>query len=447
MTSPLFPLPLTPFERYYLADDRPDYPTVFPIQLELAGRADRATFERALAATMARHPLLAAKVVDMRGGLQWVPANDLVPAIDWAEEPTPIGHADGERIDLRRDAGLRVWVRVGESSTRLLCEFHHAACDGIAGFQFLEDLLVQYALAANDSVATPAPAKTERLRDRAEFDVGPAPPRRWWSGLHDLVVAARVFGRILFRSCAVLAGPPHNGPPAPRQPFLGYESIDLDQQQTTRLAEAARSRGMTVNDLLLTDMFTALDDWRKTHAQRRNQPLRIMVPVYVRGRAQQDIPASNGIGFAFVTVPTSTVDDRSALVAEVHEQMEQIKNWKLALYFLGGLAAAGSIKPLVPWMLNRSKPFATLVLSNLGRSFARTPLERDDGLLVAGGLKLVRISGVPPVRPLTHGSIAVVEYAGRTTIILRCDPLYFTAADTRALLEMYARRLQETLAI
>ena len=203
---------------------------------------------------------------------------------------------------------------------------------------------------------------------------------------------------------------------------------------------------MTVNDLLLADMFTALDDWRKAHHQRRDQPLRIMVPVYVRGRAQQDIPASNGIGFAFVAVPTSTVDDPRALLAEVHEQMEQIKNWKLALYFLGGLAAAGRVKQLVPWMLNRRKPFATLVLSNLGRTFARTPLPRDDGLLLAGGLKLLRITGVPPVRPLTHGSIAVVEYAGRTTVILRCDPQHFTAADTRALLEMYAKRLYETLA-
>ena len=444
MTSALFPLPLTPFERYYLADDRPDYPTVFPIQLELDGRAERATFDRALLAAISRHPLLAAKVVDTRGGPQWVAAEPLIPTVDWAEEPTPIDHADGESIDLRRCAGLRVWVRVSQSSTRLVCEFHHAACDGIAGFQFLEDLLVQYALAAGDGVATPAPADGERLRDRAEFDVGSA-PRRWWSGLADLVVAARVFGRILFRSCAVLEGPSRTKSPAPRQRFLGYEYIELDRQPTARLAEAARSRGMTVNDLLLADMFTTLDDWRKKNNQRRDQPLRVMVPVYVRSRAQQNIPASNGIGFAFVAVPTSTVDDRRALLLEVHEQMEQIKNWKLALYFLGGLAAAGRVRPLIPWMLNRRKPFATLVLSNLGRTFARTPLPREDDLLLAGGMKLLRITGVPPVRPLTQGSIAVVEYAGRTTIILRCDPQHFTADDTRVLLEMYAKRLQETL--
>jgi hypothetical protein len=33
----LFPLPLTPFEYYYWCDDRPDYPTTFPIELTFSG--------------------------------------------------------------------------------------------------------------------------------------------------------------------------------------------------------------------------------------------------------------------------------------------------------------------------------------------------------------------------------------------------------------------------
>ena len=79
----------------------PDCPTVFPIQLELDSRADRAIFDRALSAAMSRHPLLAAKVVDTRGGPQWVAAEPLIPTLDWAEEPTPIDHTDGEGMDLR----------------------------------------------------------------------------------------------------------------------------------------------------------------------------------------------------------------------------------------------------------------------------------------------------------------------------------------------------------
>ena len=100
----------------------------------------------------------------------------------------------------------------------------------------------------------------------------------------------------------------------PRQRFLGYEYIELDRQQTVRLAEAARSLDMTVNDLLLADMFTTLDDQRKTNNQRRDQPLRIMVPVYVRSRAQQDIPASNGIGDGTTLTTTPVLTGTSASV-------------------------------------------------------------------------------------------------------------------------------------
>ena len=40
----LFPLPLTPFERYYLADDRPEYPTTIPVEVIFTGRIEEGPF-------------------------------------------------------------------------------------------------------------------------------------------------------------------------------------------------------------------------------------------------------------------------------------------------------------------------------------------------------------------------------------------------------------------
>jgi hypothetical protein len=105
-----FPLPLTPFERYYLADDSPEYPTTIPVDVLLSGPLEEAAFRRALARNVARHPLLHALVADGQSGLEWVgfPGE---PFLDWAEAGTPIGHPDGEYIDLRKSPGLRIWVR------------------------------------------------------------------------------------------------------------------------------------------------------------------------------------------------------------------------------------------------------------------------------------------------------------------------------------------------
>ena len=64
----LFPLPVTAFEYYYLCDDRPDYPTTFPLELSFTGRLDRGPFEAALDSVLPRHPMLSARIDLNNGG-------------------------------------------------------------------------------------------------------------------------------------------------------------------------------------------------------------------------------------------------------------------------------------------------------------------------------------------------------------------------------------------
>ena len=118
----LFPMPLTPFEYYYWCDDRPDYPTTFPVELTFSGVLEHEAFCRALATVVARHPLLAARVQqDGRAGPQWVAGDGQPPALDWADGDVPIGAPQGEYIDLSRGPGLRVWVRQAEPTSASCC--------------------------------------------------------------------------------------------------------------------------------------------------------------------------------------------------------------------------------------------------------------------------------------------------------------------------------------
>jgi hypothetical protein len=219
----------------------------------------------------------------------------------------------------------------------------------------------------------------------------------------------------------------------------------MSADEIRRLRRAAAARGLTINDLLIRDILLVLHDWNRFPDRALGGRLRVNVPVYVRGRNGADIPASNGIGFAFVSAKASDFRDSQTLLDAVHRQTEQIKREKLALYFLGGLAIAGNFKGLVPWVLRRKKSFATLVLSNLSRVLVRTPLPRRDGRLVAGNVVLERVAGVPPIRPLTRAAIAVAEYAATASVSLRCDPRYFRPADTRAILNAYIERLTATM--
>ena len=102
MNADLFPLPLSPFEYYYLCDDRPEYPTTFPVELVFSPPLSSAQFQRALEVVILRHPLLGSLVAeDGRLGPCWIGGAQLT-RVDWAGQEIPISHADGERIDLRR---------------------------------------------------------------------------------------------------------------------------------------------------------------------------------------------------------------------------------------------------------------------------------------------------------------------------------------------------------
>lgn len=460
----LFPLPLTPFEYYYWSDDRPEYPTTFPIDLSFAGRLDQGAFLTALGQAHQRHPLLGALIDGDNSKPHWVLSGQPAPSVDWAVHSVPISHPDGEYIDLRSHVGLRVWVRTSASATRVLLQFHHACCDGLAAIRFIEDLLLFYgaAVSGDPEAHQPIELDVERLRERGTLDPGSPVKPSLAIIVRDIWITALVWSDIVFHRSAVLAVPAQRmtgepagnaNSPSPRgslcehdlpRPFLEFETHVMSRDQTQKLRGVAKARGATLNDLLIRDLLIVLRDWNQMYAGQSRGRLRLSVPVSVRNPGDSYLPAANRIGFAFVSPTLGDNRDGLELLDAVHQRMGRIKQWKLALFFLGGLAFAINVGGLVPWMLRRNRSFATIVLSNLGRIFSQSTLPRREGRLVCGNVVLERMSCVPPIRPLTRASIAVTEYAGETTISLRCDPRLFRRDECRALLDAYVRRLQET---
>lgn len=442
-TTKLFPLPMTPFEYYYWCDDRPEYPTMYPVVLDFAGVLQREPLERALSAALARHPMLNTLAEDRPDGRPaWIGSEGQTPPIDWAPNDVPLSHPAGERIDLRRSCGLRLWVRYSQNASRLILQVHHACCDGLGIFRFLEDLLVFYhrEIAGDGQAAAPRPVDAGRLRNRGDFP----PVEGGWRGvLRDWYVGARQWAGILLRKPVPLSVPPATpGDTATPIPFLGFETRILDPALARRLRALAGSLGMTINDLMLRDMFQTVAAWNRRHGQRGNPWIRINMPASVREREDQVTPAANLLSFTFLTRRFRQCENGAALLATIQRETEAIKNWRLGWYFLGGLAMACGIRGMVPWFLQRNRSFATVVLSNVGRVLHRAPLPREGRQLVSGDVVLKRVTGVPPVRHLTRASVAVVTYAEETAVCLRCDPRLLTVEQSRAFLADYLARLE-----
>jgi hypothetical protein len=439
----LFPLPLTPFEYYYWCDDRPDYPTTFPVELTFSGRLEAEPFRQAVAMIVARHPLLTARIErEGRGAPLWVEGDGRPPEVDWADDDRPIAHPQGEYIDLGQQPGLRVWVRQATPTTRVLLQFHHVCCDGLASVRVVDDLLLAYheLFSGRDPTSALPPLEPERLRVRGDFGgESPGRPR-----LRDLWVGARGWLKLLRQSPAPLALPAikHGGERA--LPLLGFATHAWDASATRRLRVVASSQGSTLNDLLLRDLFLVLRRWNAQHDGAGDPWLRINVPATLRTREDALAPAANALGFTFLTRRASECERDAELLESIQRETEAIRQFHLGLYFTGGLAMARRLPGVIPWMLRRKRSFATMVLSNLGRVLRHSGLPRRDGRLICGDAVLQRITGVPPIRPLTRAAIAVLNYGDETTVNLRCDPHLFSAAATGRFLAEYVAQLERT---
>ncbi len=166
------PLPLAAFEEYMLWDDRPTHPMSIIARLRFAGQLDRRATAEALETVVARHPLLRATIrKNPAGRLEWIETADHPPAIAWIEGPQPDRLPLMGPIDLFSEPGLRVWAAADSQRSSLVLQVHHAACDGKAVVQVLDDFLRSYARTA-DRTGTPielSPCDAEALRGRGTF--------------------------------------------------------------------------------------------------------------------------------------------------------------------------------------------------------------------------------------------------------------------------------------
>ena len=161
-------LPLSPFERMMVADDDADYPMVAIVELTFRGSVQRALLERAITVALERNPLLRSRIEkSVWGRSRWVPTRPgPFHFVESAENP-PVG----SHLDLRREPGMRLALAGDESQSRLIVEVHHACCDGIGVFQFLEDILVGYAneCSPGDDRVVMRSLDPDRLRRRNHF--------------------------------------------------------------------------------------------------------------------------------------------------------------------------------------------------------------------------------------------------------------------------------------
>ena len=313
-----------------------------------------------------------------------------------------------------------MWVRSTAKRSRLVVQFHHACCDALGALQFVADLLVAYdsAVAGEEPTWKLEPLETERLRMRDDYGLTEA---GYKPSLLDAWRTARFWISRLTSRPAVVAAPQSAKAKPTSGVDIGYITHVLSKEDRNRLQTKANGADASINDLMLAEFLVTLQEWNREHGGTQ-QRLVLNVPVNLRTRIDQRLPAANVLGFWFLDRKASKCEHAERLLAGIREEMEAVRKWRLPLYFIGGLGYACRFPGLIRRLLRGNKSFATAVLSNSGRALAKLPLAHDHRQWITGGSVLEQITGVPPVSPGTRVSLIVANYAHTTTINLALGP-------------------------
>ena len=304
------------------------------------------------------------------------------------------------QLDIAEEIGVRVHFAAGPENTRVILQFNHVSCDARGAATFIDDWLAEYGRAVGDGVDYGAAARYDgALLERRDFHGPPATApleglRVRWAGL---LRTARFLGR----SPAPLVDhrPAQDDCATP----LGYPAARdyrFDEAATSRLRSHAKRHGTTVNNVLCCDLLCAVEAFRHEMGQRPDAWLRLAVPVDLRTEMHRCMSAANATALVFLTRHAGTCNEPIALLKGIHEEMRQVKAWRLARTFIRGLQISRYLPGGLARGVHNGKCQSTATMTNLGEIFARSPLPRKDGKLFAGNLLLESADFFAPVRPL-----------------------------------------------
>ncbi len=439
----VFPLNLTPFEEYMDWDDRDEYPMTFIVELEFTGKLDRQALEAALPEALARHPLLRAWIGKGKGNRDgWIAAEQPNPKLDFGELGKPIDLPFGERIDLRKEVGLRIWVRYDDQRAIITTQFHHATCDGIGSYQFIGDWLWFYAQRVGQPVEEKLPdydPAGPRARNRANYN-----PDDYRLPNGKIRPEYGELKEVVFKGAVPLSRP---SPPKRAESFPGILSTEFNKDEYRSLRLAAESRGQSTNQLLIERLLITVDRWNEQHGQRRSGNYAIMMPMDLRQSGDPNFSAVNVVTYAFVRRSRAGLKDPEQLQDSLREEMVHLMHQRHGGPFMNMIASMRVAPRWFKRFLASKRCLSTAIISNTGDPTKRFNVQfpREGSLIRCGNLRLEDIRGVPPMRMHTRVTISVFTYRRVLKLCMRCDPNCFNSAATQQLLDLYRSEIESII--
>ena len=132
---------------------------------------------------------------------------------------------------------------------------------------------------------------------------------------------------MLFRS--TLATPHQADDTDATLPFRGALKYAFPRERLAAMRQRARGLGATLNDLLITEFFLAIDRWNRDYGSG-TQRVRVSMPVNLREGALR-LPAANIVSMCFLNRSPKVLRDPRALLDSVRKETAYIRKHRMRL--------------------------------------------------------------------------------------------------------------------
>lgn len=441
----ILPIRVTPSEKYFITDDRPGYRMSFFVDHSFIGEMDRDGFDAGLAAASERHPLLNA-LLERRsfGRCWWVPPGEIRPLVNWGGIDVPIRIPADPIIDLTREVGVRVYVRVGNGKTRMLIQFHHACCDGVGAIQYLSDLLTGYVrkmLPNAQQLPTFQPTDPRKLQSRDKV---------WahWENIREL-------GQIAWGLIKSLVDHEIHPPVPIAAPSAGRTETEfvlpctltrtLEPGVHATLRKIARMQEVTVHELMVRELLMTIREWNIIQGTARDSDwISVIVPANTRTFEQDGLPAANVVGCTSFLRSTASCSDAAALLDSIRAESAFHRRTRFPATFTTALKILDWIPGGAKFMTGRDRCCASAFLSSVGdpsRAIAAQYPVDPEGSPIMANLILKDVNSAPALRYMTRAAFANWHYNGKQRLGIRCDPTVFSEEQAAKLLQIFADRV------
>lgn len=436
-----FPLPLTAFERYMIADDHPDRPMTFVIEITLSGELRNEELIEAHQQALLRHPLLRSCTGKHRGKACWQLAD--LPGIKFDPEHTELHRY---YFDLNHEPGLKTTVRKRDGQIVIAFLFHHAVTDGVGAMRFIGDVLGIYGqltTPAGEEAPELSPIDIETLTKRGQlWSPGSRPEFSLWETIKHL---SQFLGRY---AAGVETGSQGRLSESERHcsPFV---SRIVDGKTLRSLKKAAAKLGVQLNDLCLVCLFQTIKQWNAQHRTFwRRRWYRMLVPVSLRTPDHDELPAANVLSYLIFYAASNNNESIEKMAVRYNQLMHgflHTTDRSLATHVILTLSKI----PGMLWMLTKPPVrLCTSVLANVGevkrQLNCRFPLQK--GKCVAGSLTLEGLFGAAPIRRGTTIGISLGTYAGDLLVNFNCDRNLFEKDRSEQFADLFISHLQQFVA-